>query len=101
TQARHHVGFVLNDQDSRHISRSSNFAVLIGDFVTVLMDATASSFTRAHAEAALPLVPSRSTGSVMVNLLPAPGVLSTEISPPCARAMCCTSDSPNPLPFVL
>src|SRR6185503_16209894 len=40
-------------------------------------------------------------GNDRMNLLPLPGVLSTSTSPPCARVMCRTSDSPRPLPFVL
>src|SRR5436190_1079099 len=37
----------------------------------------------------------------MVNLLPLPGALSTEICPPCAWTMWRTRESPSPLPMVL
>src|SRR6516225_413222 len=39
------------------------------------------------------------TGRRMVNVLPFPGSLSTEISPPCATTMWCTIDKPRPLPL--
>ena len=39
-------------------------------------------------------------GSHSWNVAPCPGVLSTVMSPPCARAMCCTSASPMPEPRI-
>src|ERR1035438_185785 len=44
---------------------------------------------------------SSSAGSTTVNVLPAPGVLSTRISPWCAAMMCFTIASPTPDPFTL
>ena len=40
------------------------------------------------------------TGSTRLKVLPLPGALSSSTLPPCASMMCCTSDSPSPLPLV-
>ena len=98
-QPRHHIRFVFDNQDSRHI-RFSNPA-RSGLKLNYCAASHCYSFSRIQANAALPLLCGQPKGNVIVNLLPAPGVLSTMTSPPCARAICCTSESPNPLPLVL
>ena len=44
------------------------------------------------------LPPSRPQGIVTVNVVPAPGPLSTAILPPCASMIPCVTAKPNPVP---
>src|SRR5215472_13269765 len=66
-QTGDHIGLIFHDQDSGHAPTS---------WIWSFADSTEP-----------PVAPSDFSGRVIVNLLPFPGLLSTEISPPCAFTM--------------
>src|SRR6266436_6705939 len=91
-EPRNHVRLILDDQNFRC---SHDLSLRLYP-----EHGTTPHSVAPHAAASAVRKPG-SNGNAIVNLLPFSGVLSTSTSPPCARAMCRTSERPNPDPLML
>src|SRR4029453_12353370 len=81
-QARHHVGLVFQNQNLGHMLPSTALPIFNQNPKLRESGCPCQSRRYDQADAALLLLGSASTGSAMVNLLPWPGALSTDTSPP-------------------